>query len=142
MSNLNVIKNRRSFFRAILYLVLSLILMGAVIIKGFSFKVMILELVTIIMSLISFINSFSKEGIEEEIIKEADERDLYNGMRSAQITLKTTNEICYIGTIAFLAIYGITKIEFFLTVAITLCSVIILMFVALFTTNGYFEKNN
>lgn len=142
MSNLNVIKNRRSFFRAILYLALSLILIGAVIIKGFSFKVVVLGILTIIMSLISFINSFSKEGIEEEIIKEADERDLYNGMRSTQITLKITNEICYIGTITFLAVYGITKIEFFLTVAITLCSVIILMFVALFTTNGYFEKNN
>lgn len=93
MSNLNVIKNRRSFFRAILYLALSLILIGAVIIKGFSFKVVVLGILTIIMSLISFINSFSKEGIEEEIIKEADERDLYNGMRSTQITLKITNEI-------------------------------------------------
>lgn len=141
MNSLRV-KNRRSFSRAILYLVLSLILIGALVIKEFSFKIMILGILMVIISLISFMNSFSKEGIEEEIIKVTDERDLHNAMRSAQITLKITNEICFIVTIAFLAVYTITKTELFLIVAITLCLVIILMFTSIFIVNGYFEKNN
>lgn len=136
------IKGKRNFINAIFFLVLATVCIVSMIIKGYDLKLMVSTILMLALSVLYFYWAFSKKGLEEEIIDETDERDLFNAMKSGYTALKVTNSICFILTISFLLIYTITKLNLFLIIAITLCSVICLMFILMIVCDHYYEKNN
>ncbi|RDY24297.1 hypothetical protein CHF27_004230 [Romboutsia maritimum] len=136
------IKGKRSFVNAILFLVLTMICIGAIIINGYNQRLVVSTILMLLISSLYFYWAFSTKGIEEEIKDYADERELLNAMKSGHTALKITNLICLVLMMSFLLIYSIFKIDLFLIVAITLCFVICLMFIILIACDSYYEKNN
>lgn len=136
------IKNQRSLVNAFLGLVLLVACIYVWINKGFQVKYLIASAISVGFIIINLIQTVRKKGLEELILGQADERDLYNAMKSSQGALKITNNICFILAILFFLIYGIVKADIYLTIGVTLVGVIILMFVSLLLCDYYYEKHN
>ena len=56
--------------------------------------------------------------------------------------LRWSNSLILGGSLVFGLLYGVWKQPFFLTVAMTLCAVLVLLLVALLAANIYFEKKH
>ena len=72
----------------------------------------------------------------------ADERDVWIAMQSSRAALRWSNSLILGGSLVFGLLYGVWKQPFFLTVAMTLCAVLVLLLVALLAANIYFEKKH
>ncbi|MBE3591706.1 MAG: hypothetical protein IMW84_02135 [Thermoanaerobacter sp.] len=81
-------------------------------------------------------------GFKDDLLENADERDLYIVMKSTQSTLKFMNNICLVFGVFFLMLYSITNNLLFMIVGLTLFALIVIMFITLLITQSYYEKNS
>lgn len=135
------IKSIRHFFTGSLCVVLSSICLGVLIANGFSIKYFVSAIMLIIFSFISFIISFSVKGIDEEIVGSIDERDSYVTMKSGHKTLQIANWLFYSVLLILILLYGFTKLFVFLISAMTICAVIVILFILMIIMNCYYEKH-
>ena len=135
------IKNIRHFITGVLCAILSLFSLGVLILNGFSTKYFVSAILLILFSLISFIYSFSTKGLTEEIRENIDERDSFLTMKSAHKTLQIANWLFYSIVMFLLLLYGFTKVFAFLLSAMTLCSVLVILFILMIIVNCYYEKH-
>ena len=94
-----------------------------------------LGLITNILSITCFIFAFRQKGIVEEISSSIDDHNRIIAMKSCQTAMQFLNYILLGATLFSLVLYGAFKISAFLVVAITLCSVLVLMFIITLVTN-------
>ena len=135
------IKSMRHFITGILCAILSSISLGVLFINGFSLKYFVSAILLILFSLISFIYSFSVKGLEEEIRESIDERDSFVTMKSGHKTLQIANWLFFSIVMILILLYGFTKLFVFIISAMTLCAVIVILFILMIIVNLYYEKN-
>lgn len=135
------IKNKRSFNIAIMTLILSCISMGFYL-SGSGGRFLVSTLLLVIIAIINFVNAFSKKGFLEELNSKVDERDVYVVMKTCQLTMKIINNILCTLVFVFLLAYAALKLQFLIVIAITLCGILILMFIVSLCVNIYFEKHS
>jgi len=136
------IKNHRNLMNVILGIVLLISCIYVLVSKGFQIKYLIGSALSAAFIIFNLIWGQREKGAEEIIRSQADERDLYNAMRSSRAVVKIVNDICYISSIIFSLIYAITKAEIYLNIGITLVGVIIVMFITFLLCDHYYEKHN
>lgn len=134
------IKSRRNFIIAIISTILAVTCL-AILFTAFEFRFVITSLFLFIYAIINFILAFSKRGILEEIGGVADERDKFIAMKSGHLTLKILNYVLSTACFISIVLYGAFKNTIFLSSAILLCSIIVLMFIIMLAVNIYYEKN-
>lgn len=131
------IKNKHAWIVGIMASVLAIICVIAYI-NYYEQKFLISSFLLMTLSAVNFIKAFSKKGILEEIVENADERDLYLAMKTSHLVMKTI--ICSL-TFIFLILYVIWKNPYFIVIAGTLCSVLVLIFIIYLIANIYLEKH-
>ena len=92
------------------------------------------------ISLVNFYFAFTHRGIEEELSRYADERDRYLAIKSGHATVRIMNYLLLGGCWIALVLYGFTKSALALSVAATLCGVLIAMFIIMLGVNLYYER--
>lgn len=89
---------------------------------------------------VEFWFAFSRKSIEEEIGGKVDERALFIATQSGHTTLRVLNGLLFAGAMLALLGYGFTKDALWMAVALTLCGVVVAMFLVLLAANCYYEK--
>ena len=82
----------------------------------------------------------SRKSIEEEMGAKVDERALFIATQSGHATLRVLSGLLFAGTVLALVGYGFTKDALWMAVALTLCGVVVAMFLVLLVANCYYEK--
>ena len=89
---------------------------------------------------VEFWFAFSRKSIEEEIGGKVDERALFIATQSGHTTLRVLNGLLFARAMLALLGYGFTKDALWMAVALTLCGVVVAMFLVLLVANCYYEK--
>ena len=89
---------------------------------------------------VEFWFAFSRKSNEEEIGGKVDERALFIATQSGHTTLRVLNGLLFAGAMLALLGYGFTKDALWMAVALTLCGVVVAMFLVLLVANCYYEK--
>lgn len=134
------IRHYRPFFTGLLCWVLAA---GAVLlslIQGASLRHLIGAAILAALGAVELWFAFSPKNMEEEIGIKADERALFIATKSGHMALRILNGLLFAGAMLALLGYGFTRENQWMTVALTLCAVVIVMFLVLLAVNCYYEK--
>lgn len=134
------IKNVRSLASGILLMLLAAACACRLLLTGFQLRVLLSALLAVSLSLVSFYLAFTHRGIEEELSRYTDERDRYLAVKSGHATVRIMNYLLLGGCWMALVLYGLTKSALALSVAVTLCGVLIAMFIIMLGVNLYYER--
>lgn len=135
-------KNKRAFATGIIGTIAALICIGVIVIQGFQSRLLISLIILVAWSMVCYFMAFTQKGAVEQATEWEDERDRYIAQRSGHKALLISNYFLFGGCFFGLLFYGISKNPVFLTVAVTLCGVLVLLFLVLICTNIWFEKHN
>ena len=91
------------------------------------------------LALVNYSRSLSQKGVLEELEQQADERDRYLVMKTSHILLQITNYVLCGATFLFLVAYGAWKSPILLAVAITLCAILLFLFIGTLIINTSLE---
>lgn len=91
------------------------------------------------LALVNYSRSLSQKGVLEELEQQSDERDRYLVMKTSHILLQITNYVLCGATFLFLAAYGAWKSPILLAVAITLCAILLFLFIGTLIINTRLE---
>lgn len=136
------IKNKRAFATGVIATIAALICVAIIMTQGAQPRFVISLIILIAWSVVSYFTAFTKKGVAEQASEYADERDRYIAQHSSHTTLLISNYLLFGGCFLGLFLYGIFKNTVFLTVAVTLCSVLIVMLIVLICVNIWFEKRS
>ncbi|MFA6807918.1 MAG: hypothetical protein WCR27_02875 [Eubacteriales bacterium] len=136
------INNYRNLLNAILGLVLFVACIYVLVSKGFQLKYLIASALSAGLIVVNLSWAGKRKGAEEIIMGQADERDLYNAMKSSQAALRISKDICFMSAILSFLLYTIAKTDIYFNIGVPLVVVIIVMFVVLLLCNQYYEKHN
>jgi uncharacterized membrane protein len=129
-----------------MYIIIAIILLisslYAYITKEHEIKFLIAAAIAFGLAVVEIFLYRKDKDSKDVFLENADERDLYIAMKSAQNTLRLINYICWVFGVLFLALYGITSNILFMTIGLTLFTLIIVMLITLIVNNYYYEKNN
>ncbi len=135
------VQNKRAFATGVITAAGALVCCGVMVIQGFQTRLVVSLLLLAAWSAVSWSMAFTRKGMVEQPAASADERDRYIAQRSSHAALRISNYLllggCWIG----LLLYGICKSAVFLTVAATLCGVLVIMFIAFICANVWFERH-
>lgn len=135
------IKNYRNFVSGIICIVCSIACCFVLLRNGFSIKYLIGLVLTVVLCLVNMKGAFDENLYEKAFINELDERDAYITMKSGYTTLRIMNIALLIITILTILLYVLTKRNVFMVIAMTLCFIIIMMFIILLSVNVRYEKS-
>lgn len=133
------VKNKRGLIVAIITTILFVVCL-TVYINSSEARFAVSSVLLLILSITNFIKAFSKKGILEELAENADERDLYLVTKTSHYTIKIMTYVLCCLTFILLLLYGVYKYQSFITIACTLCAILILMFIVYLCINIYLEK--
>lgn len=91
------------------------------------------------LALVNYSRSLSQKGVLEELEQQSDERDRYLVMKTSHILLQITTYVLCGATFLFLAAYGAWKSPILLAVAITLCAILLFLFIGTLIINTRLE---
>lgn len=91
------------------------------------------------LALVNYSRSLSQKGILEELEQQSDEWDRYLVMKTSHILLQITNYVLCGATFLFLVAYGAWKSPILLAVAITLCAILLFLFIGTLIINTRLE---
>ena len=134
------IKSVRNLASGILLMFLAAACACKLLLDGFQLRFLLSALLAVSISLVSFYFAFTHRGIEEELARYADERDRYLAIKSGHATVRIMNYLLLGGCWIALVLYGFTKSALALSVAATLCGVLIAMFIIMLGVNFYYER--
>lgn len=93
------------------------------------------------LAVINFMKAFMRYGALEAIVEESDERDRYLLMKSSHMCLKIMRYVLTLSTFSTIILYGLLKNVYILTVSITLCSILVVLFLIFLSVNIYLERH-
>ncbi len=134
------IQNKRSFFTAVLTGILAVICLAVTIYQNQAGRFLLAGVIALAWCAVSLYTAFARPDAAELATAAADERDRYIARKSSQAALRLFSYFLDGGCIICLCLYGIFKAPAFLTVAITLCALLVLLFFTVLLTNRYYEK--
>ena len=134
------IQHYRPFFTGLFCWALVAVVIAAALLRGPSLRHLIGAAILAALGAVEFWFAFSRKSIEEEIGVKVDERALFIAVKSGHLTLRIVNGLLFAGAVLALAGYGFTRDALWMAVALTLCAVVLLMFVILLAANRHYEK--
>ena len=134
------IRHYRPLFTGLLCWVLCAGVLLLTLAQGVSLRHLIGAAILAALGAVELWFAFSPKNIEEEIGIKADERALFIATKSGHMALRILNGLLFAGAILALLGYGFTRENQWMTVALTLCAVVIVMFLVLLAVNCYYEK--
>lgn len=134
------IRHYRPFFTGLLCLLLCGGMLLLTLTQGPSLRYLIGALLLAAMAGGNLWFACSEKDLETEIAGKADERALFIAVQSGYMTLRILNSLLLAGALLALLVYGFTKSFSWLVVALTLFSVVPVLFVVLLCANCYCEK--
>lgn len=133
-------KSKRGIAAGILSFILAIVC-AAVYFRYHELRFLIGSALLVVLAAMNFIRRFSGWDILEELEESADERDIYLAMRSSHISARILNYVLYTVFFINIVLYGVFKSTIFITVAGTLCVVLMLTFIVFLCVNHYLEKH-
>ena len=109
-------------------------------VQGVSLRHLIGAAILAALGAVEFWFAFSKNSMDAEMGVKVDERALFIATQSGHTTLRVLNGLLFAGAMLALLGYGFTKDALWMAVALTLCGVVVAMFLVLLATNCYYEK--
>ena len=109
-------------------------------VQGVSLRHLIGAAILAALGAVEFWFAFSRKSIEEEMGVKTDERALFIATKSGHMALRILNGLLFAGAMLALLGYGFTKDALWMAVALTLCTVVVVMFAVLLAVNCYYEK--
>ena len=109
-------------------------------VQGVSLRHLIGAAILAALGAVEFWFAFSKNSLDEEMGIKADERALFIATKSGHLALRILNGLLLAGAMLALLGYGFTQDVLWMAVALTLCGVVIAMFIVLLAANCYYEK--
>ena len=134
------IRHYRPFFTGLLCWLLAAGVILLSLVQGVSLRHLIDSVILSALGALEFWFAFSKNSLEEEIQGKADERTLFIATKSGHMTLRILNGMLFAGAMLALLGYGFTKDALWMAVALTLCGVVVAMFLVLLAVNCWYEK--
>ena len=134
------IQHYRPFFTGLFCWALGAAVIAAALFQGPSPRHLIGAAILAALGAVEFWFAFSRKSIEEEIGGKVDERALFIATQSGHTTLRVLNGLLFAGAMLALLGYGFTKDALWMAVALTLCGVVVAMFLVLLVANCYYEK--
>ena len=134
------IQHVRPFFTGLLCWVLAAGVVLLSLVQGASLRHLIGAAILAALGAAELWFAFSHKSIEEEMGVKADERALFIATKSGHMTLRILNGLLFAGAMLALLGYGFTKDALLMAVALTLCTVVVVMFAVLLAVNCYYEK--
>ena len=134
------IQHVRPLFTGLLCWVLAAGVVLLSLVQGASLRHLIGAALLAALGAVEFWFAFSRKSIEEEIGGKVDERALFIATQSGHTTLRVLNGLLFAGAMLALLGYGFTKDALWMAVALTLCGVVVAMFLVLLAANCYYEK--
>ena len=134
------IRHYRPFFTGLFCWALAAAVIAAALLQGPSLRHAVGAVVVAALGAVEFRFAFSQKSIEEEIGGKVDERALFIATQSGHTTLRVLNGLLFAGAMLALLGYGFTKDALWMAVALTLCGVVVAMFLVLLAANCYYEK--
>lgn len=134
------IKHVRPFATGLLCCGLTAGVLLLALVQGPSPRHLIGAAILAVLGAVEFWFAFSKNSLDEEMGIKADERALFIATKSGHLALRILNGLLFAGAMLALLGYGFTKDVLWMAVALTLCGVVIAMFIILLAANCYYEK--
>lgn len=134
------IQHYRPFFTGLLSLALAVGCAGLGSVYGFEARHIVGQLILLALAGISFRFAFAPKGLVEEVQGEVDERALFIATKSGHRTIQIMNVLSFSAAILALLAYTFTRQAVWMAVGVTLCGVLVVMFVVLLGANCYYEK--
>lgn len=138
MKNINI----RYLISAGICFLLSIVCMILLLNNGFQLREFISIVLLLLLCCVNLYQGISKKAIREhaEILNSVDERDILIVMKSAKTTMQIVNMVMFISFILFILLYGITKVTSYMTIACTILTIQLSLFVVSLGTQMYYEK--
>ena len=134
------IKHIRPFFTGLLCWVLAAGVVLLSLVQGASLRHLVGAAILAALGAVEFWFAFSHKSIQEEMGVKVDERALFIAAKSGHTALRILNGLLFAGAMLALLGYGFTKDGLWMAVALTLCGVVIAMFLVLLAVNCWYEK--
>ena len=134
------IRHYRPFFTGLLCWVLAAGVLLLTLVQGVSLRHLIGAVILAALGAVELWFAFSRKSMEEEMGAKVDERALFIATKSGHLALRILNGLLFAGATLSLLGYGFTGDPLWMAVALTLCAVVVVMFLVLLAVNCYFEK--
>ena len=134
------IQHYRPFFTGLFCWALVAVVVAAALLQGPSLRHAVGAVVVAALGAVEFWFACSRKSIEEELGAKVDERALFIATQSGHATLRVLSGLLFAGAVLALVGYGFTKDALWMAVALTLCGVVVAMFLVLLVANCYYEK--
>lgn len=134
------IKDKHRFGIGVILTLLAFTCMMIVLLGQGNARFVISACLLLALAVVNYYYAFQKKGLVEEIVGAVDERDSYIAMKSCQRMVQIVNYILLGVTQVSLVLYGALQVEALLIVAVTLCGVLVLMFVVMMVVSGELER--
>ena len=134
------IQHYRPFFTGLFCWALAVGAVLLTLLQGPSLRHLIGAAILAALGAVEFWFAFSRKSIEEEIGVKVDERALFIAVKSGHLTLRIVNGLLFAGAVLALAGYGFTRDEVWMAAALTLCAVVVVMFLVLLAVSRYYER--
>ena len=134
------IQHYRPFFTGLFCWALVAVVIAAALLQGPSLRHLTGAVILAALGAVEFWFACSRKSIEEELGAKVDERALFIATQSGHATLRVLSGLLFAGAMLALLGYGFTKDALWMAAALTLCAVVLLMFVILLAANRHYEK--
>ena len=134
------IQHYRPFFTGLFCWALVAVVVAAALLQGPSLRHAVGAVVVAALGAVEFWFACSRKSVEEEMGAKVDERALFIATQSGHATLRVLSGLLFAGAVLALVGYGFTKDALWMAVALTLCGVVVAMFLVLLVANCYYEK--
>ena len=134
------IRHYRPFFTGLLCWVLAAGVLLLTLVQGVSLRHLIGAVILAALGAVELWFAFSRKSMEEEMGAKVDERTLFIATKSGHLALRILNGLLFAGAMLSLLGYGFTGDPLWMAVALTLCAVVVVMFLVLLAVNCYLEK--
>ena len=134
------IRHYRPFFTGLFCWALAAGVVLLSLVQGVSLRHLIGAAILAALGAVEFWFAFAQSSLEEEIQGKVDERALFIATQSGHATLRVLSGLLFAGAMLALVGYGFTKDALWMAVALTLCGVVVAMFLVLLVANCYYEK--
>ena len=134
------IRHYRPFFTGLLCWVLAAGVVLLSLVQGVSVRHLIGAVILAALGAAELWFAFSQKSLEEELGAKVDERALFIATRSGHLTVRILNGLLVAGAMLALLGYGVTRDALWMAVALTLCAVVVALFLILLVANCYYEK--
>lgn len=135
------IKNKRYFIIGLIFTVVAAVSLIGSLNAVQEIRFWLATLLSFTYAGINFYNAFSKKGVLDELKENVDERDIYLTMKTSHMTIQILNYLLCASVLISFVLYGLLHSQICIIVGITLCIVLLILFLIVFCINTFYENH-